>query len=204
MASQSSEFEVGEVGDLLVVGLGNPGDQYASTRHNVGVWVIDELVSRFGGRLRPSKHEHASVDSLVVDGRRITLAFPATYMNESGRSVAPLVKRRGIDDPSRLLVVHDELDLPVGRMKLKLGGGLAGNNGLKSIKSHLHTADFARARVGVGKPPSGRMSGADYVLRAPSKADRKVLDQMVIAAADAVEMVLGEGIAPAMNKYNSL
>jgi len=204
MASPSSESEVRQLGDLLVVGLGNPGDQYASTRHNLGVWVIDELVSRFGGRLKPSKHEHALVDSLVVDGRRMTLAFPATYMNESGRSVAQLVKRRGIDDLSRLLVVHDELDLPVGRMKLKLGGGLAGNNGLKSIKSHLHTADFARVRVGVGKPPSGRMSGADYVLRAPSKADRTELDQMVIAAADAVEMVLAEGIAPAMNKYNSL
>ena len=204
MASQSSESEVRHLGDLLVVGLGNPGDQYASTRHNVGVWVIDELVARFGGRLKPSKHEHALVDSLVVDGRRMTLAFPATYMHESGRSVAQLVKRRGIDDLSRLLVVHDELDLPVGRMKLKLGGGLAGNNGLKSIKSHLHTADFARVRVGVGKPPSGRMSGADYVLRAPSKADRTELDQMVIAAADAVEMVLAEGIAPAMNKYNSL
>jgi len=204
MASQSTDSESTQIGDLLVVGLGNPGDQYASTRHNVGAWAVDELVARFGGRLKPSKHEHALVDSHLVGGRRITLAFPATYMNESGRAVAQLVKRRGITDLSRLLVVHDELDLPVGRMKLKLGGGLAGNNGLKSIKSHLRSEEFGRLRIGVGKPPSGRMTGADYVLRAPSRADRKVLDQMVAAAADAVEMVLAEGIAPAMNKYNSL
>jgi len=204
MARQTTDSESSQFGDLLVVGLGNPGDQYAGTRHNVGVWVVDEIVARLGGRLKPSKHEHALVDSHVVGDRRVTLAFPATYMNESGRAVAQLVKRRGIDDLSRLLVVHDELDLPVGRMKLKFGGGMAGNNGLKSIKSHLHSDEFARLRVGVGKPPSGRMTGADYVLRQPSKADRKVLDQMVTIAADAVEMVWAEGIASAMNKFNSL
>ncbi len=204
MASLGTGSEDETTGDLLVVGLGNPGDQYASTRHNVGAWVIDELVARVGGRLKPSKHEHALVDSHLIGGRRLTLAFPATYMNESGRAVSQLVKRRGIDDLSRLLVIHDELDLPVGRMKLKFGGGLAGNNGLKSIKAHLHSGDFSRLRVGVGKPPPGRMTGADYVLRAPSRADRKVLDQIVMEAADAVEMVLTDGIASAMNKYNSL
>jgi len=204
MASLGTGSEDEITGDLLVVGLGNPGEQYASTRHNVGAWVIDELVARVGGRLKPSKHEHALVDSQLIGGRRLTLAFPATYMNESGRAVSQLVKRRGIDDFSRLLVIHDELDLPVGRMKLKFGGGLAGNNGLKSIKAHLHSGDFCRLRVGVGKPPAGRMTGADYVLRAPSRADRKVLDQMVVEAADAVEMVLTDGIASAMNKYNSL
>jgi len=204
MARLGTDNEPEPTGDLLVVGLGNPGDQYASTRHNVGAWVIDELVGRLGGRLKPSKHEHALVDAHLNNGRWLTLAFPATYMNESGRAVSQLVKRRGIDDLSRLLIVHDELDLPVGRMKLKFGGGLAGNNGLKSIKSHLHSGDFGRLRIGVGKPPTGRMSGADYVLRPPSRADRKVIEQMVVEAADAVEMVLAEGIAPAMNKYNSL
>ncbi len=192
------------LGDLVVVGLGNPGEKYAATRHNVGAWVIDELIARQGGRLKPSKHEHCLVDDFTVGGSRLTLAFPATYMNESGRAVAQLVRRRGIDDLSRLLVVHDELDLCVGRMKLKLGGGLAGNNGLKSIRSHLHSDDFARVRIGVGKPPSGRMTGADYVLRRPSRAERKTLDEMVVAAADAVELVLSHGIESAMNRYNSL
>ncbi len=191
-------------GDLVVVGLGNPGEKYAATRHNIGAWVVDELIARNGGRLKPSKHEHCVVDDFTVGGSRLTLAFPATYMNESGRAVAELVRRRGIDDLSRLLVVHDEFDLPVGRMKLKLGGGLAGNNGLKSIRSHLHSVDFARLRIGVGKPTSGRVTGADYVLRRPSRAERKVLDEMVITAADAVEMVLSQGIESAMNRYNSL
>lgn len=191
----------GTPADLLVVGLGNPGAEYEGTRHNVGADVVRLLAERHGARLRKSK-ERAVVDEIVVGGKRLALAIPLTYMNLSGEAVAPLVRRHGIDDLHRLVIVHDELDLPVGRLKLKLGGGLAGNNGLKSVKAHLHTADFARVRIGIGKPP-GRASGADHVLKRPGKRDRAELDAVIVDAADAVEMILREGIDVAMNRFNS-
>jgi PTH1 family peptidyl-tRNA hydrolase len=124
-------------------------------------------------------------------------------MNDSGEAVGPLVRRHGIDDPHRLVVVHDELDLPPGRMKVKCGGGLAGHNGLRSIKAHLHTDDFARVRIGVGKPPSAA-AGRDYVLRRPGKAEQAELDLVVEHAADAVEAILAEGVDAAMARYNGL
>jgi len=191
----------GTPADLLVVGLGNPGKEYSGTRHNVGAEVNELLAQRHGATLRRSK-ERALVDEVKVDGRRVALAVPQTYMNLSGESVAPLVRRHGITDPHRLVIVHDELDLPVGRIKLKVGGGLAGNNGLRSIKAHLHTDDFARVRIGIGKPP-GRAEGADHVLRKPGKADRTDLDIAVVDAADAVELILTDGIDAAMNRYNT-
>ena len=191
----------GTPADLLVVGLANPGSEYAGTRHNVGGEVVELLAERHGAKLRKGK-ERAMVDEVNVDGRRLALAIPLTYMNLSGEAVAPLVRRHGIDDPHHLLVVHDELDLPVGRMKLKLGGGLAGNNGLKSIRQHLHTDDFARVRIGIGKP-NHKTQGADHVLKKPGKSDRGELDIVVQEAADAVELILREGIAAAMNRYNT-
>jgi PTH1 family peptidyl-tRNA hydrolase len=191
----------GTPADLLVVGLGNPGAEYEGTRHNVGADVVRLLAERHGARLRKSK-ERAVVDEIVVDGQRLALAIPLTYMNLSGEAVAPLVRRHGIDDLHRLVIVHDELDLPVGRLKLKLGGGLAGNNGLKSVKAHLHTDEFARVRIGIGKPP-GRANGADHVLKRPGKRDRVELDAVIVDAADAVEMILREGIDVAMNRFNS-
>lgn len=127
--------------------------------------------------------------------------MPNTYMNESGAAVRPLMRRFGIDDPGRLVVVHDELDLPPGRVKVKLGGGLAGHKGLQSVRDHIHSADFIRVRVGIGKPP-GRQTGADYVLRRPGKAERTLLDGAVIAAADAVELIVAEGVDAAMNRCN--
>jgi PTH1 family peptidyl-tRNA hydrolase len=191
----------GTPADLLVVGLANPGAEYEGTRHNVGAEVIELLADRHGAKLRKGK-ERALSDEVVVGGRRLALAIPLTYMNLSGEAVAPLVRRHGIEDPHRLVIVHDELDLPVGRMKLKLGGGLAGNNGLKSVRAHLHTDDFARVRIGIGKPP-GRREGVDHVLKRPGKADRAELDVMVVEAADAVERILTDGIAAAMNHYNT-
>jgi len=122
-------------------------------------------------------------------------------MNESGTAVAPLVRRFGIEDLSRLVIVHDELDLPVGRIQVKAGGGLAGNNGLRSIKAHLHTDEFTRVRIGIGKPP-GRREGVDHVLRAPGKAERTELDVSIELAADAVEHILAYGVAAAQNRYN--
>jgi peptidyl-tRNA hydrolase, PTH1 family len=132
----------------------------------------------------------------------MVVAFPQTYVNLSGESVTRLVRRFGIDDLGRLVVVHDELDLPTGRVKIKVGGGTAGHNGLESIKAHLHSTDFVRVRVGIGKPP-GRQAGADFVLRRPGKAERAELDVAVQEAADAVELILTEGPDPAMNRFNT-
>ncbi len=137
-----------------------------------------------------------------VGGRRLALAFPQTYMNDSGRSVQRLVRRYGISDMARLVVVHDELDLPVGKLQVKAGGGLAGHNGLRSIDAHLHTADFTRVRIGIGKPPGGKEGGVDHVLRRPSKRQRTELDVSVEEAADAVECILDEGVVGAQNRFN--
>ncbi len=193
----------GTPADLLVVGLGNPGDDYARTRHNAGVWVIEELVRRHGGKLTRAKREHADTDELRVADKRLAVAVPTTYMNESGRAVAPLVRRYGIEDLSRLVIVHDELDLPVGRLKVKFGGGLAGNNGLKSVRASLRSDAFTRIRLGVGKPESGTMSGADYVLRRPARSERPELERIVGVAADAVEHLLVSDIEATMNRFNA-
>lgn len=191
----------GTPADLLVVGLGNPGAEYEGTRHNVGAEVVRLLAARHGVTLRKGK-ERAMSGEVVVGGRRLALAIPLTYMNLSGEAVAPLVRRHGIDDPHRLVIVHDELDLPVGRLKVKVGGGLAGNNGLKSVKAHLHTGDFARIRIGIGKPP-GRTEGVNHVLKRPGKRDRAELDVVVVEAADAVEVILSDGIEVAMQHFNT-
>jgi len=189
--------------DLLVVGLGNPGREYEGTRHNVGVEVIDLLASRAGERFRKSKDAPANVAEIRMDGARVALAFPTTYMNESGRAVAPLCRRFGIEEMWRLIVVHDELDLPPGRMKVKAGGGLAGNNGLRSIKAHLHTTDFTRIRIGIGKPPGGAQRGVDHVLNRPGKSERELISVCVHEAADAVTMILTDGVDAAMARFNA-
>ena len=190
----------GTPADLLVVGLGNPGEEYAGSRHNSGADTVGVLASRHGGRLKRGK-ERALAGEVRVDGRLVALAVPLTYYNDSGLAVAALVRRHGIEDPERVVVVHDELDLPVGVVRVKVGGGLAGNNGLRSIKQHPHTDAFCRVRIGVGKPP-GRQQGADHVLRRPGKAERTELDIAIQEAADAVEILATDGPAAAMNKIN--
>lgn len=184
-----------------MVGLGNPGNDYEGTRHNIGVEVIHELVERYGGKLKSSR-EAAHADELRVGDNRVAVAIPQTYMNRSGESVRPLVRRYGIENLERLIIAHDELDLEPGRFKVKCGGGLAGHNGLKSIRDHLHSTDFVRLRIGVGKAPS-QMRGADWVLKRPGKADRQLLDEIVETAADAVEMMLAEPIDSVMNRFNN-
>jgi PTH1 family peptidyl-tRNA hydrolase len=184
-----------------VVGLGNPGEEYAGTRHNLGAEVVEVLAARHGGALKAGR-ERARSAEVRIGGRRVALAVPSTYMNLSGESVSLLVRRHGIEEPHQLVVVHDELDLPPGRLKVKVGGGLAGNNGLKSIKQHLKTDAFLRVRLGVGKPP-GRQQGADHVLRRPGKAERAELDIVVQEAADAVEAIVEHGVDAAMNRYNT-
>jgi PTH1 family peptidyl-tRNA hydrolase len=190
----------GTPADLLVVGLGNPGDEFARTKHNVGAEVVDALAARHGGRLRKGK-ERALVDEVSIDGRRVALAIPLTYMNDSGESVRLLVRRYGVD-PEALVVVHDELDLPAAALRVKSGGGLAGHNGLRSIKSHLHTDAFLRVRIGVGKP-STKERGADHVLSRFPKRERDEVDVTIQEAADAVETIATEGIDAAMNLFNA-
>jgi peptidyl-tRNA hydrolase, PTH1 family len=191
----------GTPADLLVVGLGNPGGEYEHSRHNVGADAVALLAERHGGVLKRSR-ERALVAEVRIGDRRVVLAFPQTYVNLSGESVGMLVRRHGITDPERLVVVHDELDLPLGRVRIKQGGGLAGHNGLRSIKAHLHTDDFLRVRIGVDKPPS-KEQGANHVLRRVSKRERVELDIAVQEAADAVEAILADGVDAAMNRFNT-
>lgn len=195
----------GTPSDLLVVGLGNPGTEYEGTRHNAGAEAVRVLAQRHGGTLKTEKRLHASMGEVLVDGRRIMLAIPLTYMNESGRAVAALTRRAGMESAevwaSRLVVMHDELDLPSGRVKIKSGGGTAGNNGLKSIHQHLHTDGYLRVRIGIGKPP-GRQSGADFVLRRPGATEKANLEVAYNVAADAVEALADIGLERAMNQVN--
>ena len=184
----------------MVVGLGNPGEDFARSRHNLGAEVVSLLAERCGTTLKRSKEKSLAAE-VTMAGKHVVLAFPQTYMNLSGEAVAKLVRRHSIDDPERIVVVHDELDLPVGRMRVKVGGGLAGHNGLKSIVQHLKTGEFVRVRLGIGKPPT-KQQGADHVLKKPTKNDRSEFDVVVQEAADAVELIVAEGAAAAMNRYN--
>jgi peptidyl-tRNA hydrolase, PTH1 family len=185
-----------------VVGLGNPGREFERTRHNLGAETAVLLAQRHGEKLRSEKGTRAEVAMLRVDGRQVAVAVPQTYMNESGLAVVALVRRYGITDLHRLVVVHDELDLPSGRVKVKVGGGTAGNNGLRSIHTHLHDPGYVRVRIGIGKPP-GRQAGSDYVLHRPGRAERQSLDVAVEVAADAVEVVVTEGPDAAMARFNA-
>jgi PTH1 family peptidyl-tRNA hydrolase len=173
------------------------------TRHNVGADVVFLLAARHGGTLTHAKKEKSLVDTVRIGDARVVLAFPQTYMNLSGFAVKQLMKRHEVDDPTRLVVVQDELDLPHARVRVKAGGGLAGHNGLRSIVEHLKTQDFLRVRIGIGKPPGGKEHGADHVLKRPSKAMKTELEIAVQEAADAVEMILSDGVERAMNRYNS-
>jgi peptidyl-tRNA hydrolase, PTH1 family len=190
--------------DWLIVGLGNPGKEYARTRHNVGQEVVAELARRRGDTLKSGRDNALVAESRIGTGDdevRAVLAFPLTYMNESGQAVRALVRRYGIDDAARIVIVQDELDLPPTVVRVKNGGGLAGHNGLRSVVAHLGTQDFLRVRIGVGKPPS-KEAGAGHVLsRMPSK-QRELYDVAVQEAADAVELIVTEGVDAAMRRYN--
>ena len=191
----------GTPADALVIGLGNPGSEYEHTRHNVGADAVTELARRAGTTLGRSK-ERALTVQVDLAGHRVALAFPSTYMNLSGESAQLLVRRYGIERPDQVIVVHDELDLAPGVVRVKAGGGLAGHNGLKSIRQHLHTDAFVRVRIGVGKPP-GREQGADHVLKKLTKAAREELAVSVQVAADAVEAIVAQGVDAAMNAVNA-
>ncbi|MEQ1699200.1 MAG: aminoacyl-tRNA hydrolase [Ilumatobacteraceae bacterium] len=188
--------------DAIIVGLGNPGKEYARTRHNVGEETVGIVAARLGESLKAGR-DKALVAEARLGGKRVVLAFPTTYMNESGQAVGALMRRHRITDPTQLIIVHDELDLPVGVVRVKAGGGLAGNNGLRSITQHLHTQDYLRVRIGIGKPRS-KEQGADHVLSRVPKAERETLDVMVERAADIVELMVTDGVDAAMQRFNGL
>jgi len=171
--------------------------------HNAGADTVELVVRRYDGALRAEKGVQAQVTALTVGGKRVALAVPTTFMNESGQAVRGLAKRFGIASAEDIVIVHDELDLPPGTVRLKAGGGLAGHNGLRSISSHLHSSDFLRVRIGVGKPPSAAQ-GASHVLGRPAKAIRELLAGAIETAADAVERIASEGIDAAMSWCHSL
>lgn len=190
----------------LIIGLGNPGDQYAATRHNIGHMVVDELLTRTGGKLGKSKARALVSEGRLgmaggVPGPRAVLAKSLTYMNESGGPVSALTKFYSIE-PDHVVAIHDDVDIPFDTVKLKLGGGEGGHNGLRSMTKSLGTKDYLRVRAGVGRPP-GRMETADYVLKPFSKDERASLPIFVSDVADAVEMLLTEGLEKAQLKYHS-
>lgn len=193
----------------LVVGLGNPGKKYEQTRHNVGQSAIDELCRRWNVSLREGKDKARVGETTLRDAagndHKVVFAIPMTFMNESGQAVRLLMKRHNLkfdSDIAQLIIVHDELDLEPGIVRAKVGGGLAGHNGLRSITSHLSTQDYARVRIGVGKPPSAD-EGADHVLRKVAPADRVILDAAVGVAANVVESFILRGSAATMNTFNT-
>ncbi len=184
--------------DLLIAGLGNPGREYSATRHNAGWMVVDELARRHGGSWR-SKFSGQLAETRL-DGSRLALVKPETYMNESGKSIAAAARFFKVPVEA-VLVVHDDVDLDEGRLQARLGGGLAGHNGLRSIAQALGSQEFLRLRIGVGRPGRGdRRSVADYVL-APF-APETDLDALVGRSADAVEAVVREGLVPAQQRFN--
>lgn len=186
---------------LLVVGLGNPGPVYAKTRHNVGFMVADLLAGRMGSAFKVHKKSGAEVTTGRLGDRSVVLAKPRTYMNESGRQVGPLAKFYSIA-PADIVVIHDELDIDFGRIRLKLGGGEGGHNGLRSVASALGTKDFQRVRVGVGRPP-GCQDAAAFVLDPFNAVERKEVPTICEQAADATELLLKVGLEPAQNTVHA-
>ncbi len=194
----------GEPYDWLVVGLGNPGEKYARTRHNVGEEAVRLLAERTGVALKGGRDNALVAETRLrgPDGdQRVVLAFPITFMNDSGQAVSALVRRYRIESPEQIIVIQDELDLPPGELKVKAGGGLAGHNGLRSITQHLHSQDYLRVRIGVGKPEHKDV-GKGHVLSKVPKAERELLDIRIIDAADATELIIARGVDAAMQRYN--
>jgi PTH1 family peptidyl-tRNA hydrolase len=190
----------------LIVGLGNPGGEYAATRHNIGFMVADELARRVGTRFGVDKRSRALVAQLRMggpgpDGFAVVLAKPMSYMNLSGGPVSALAKYYAVP-PTEVIVVHDELDLPFATVKLKRGGGSAGHNGLKDLTKALGGPDYIRVRVGIGRPP-GSQDAASFVLKPFSASERKELDIVIAEAADAVQDVLALGLEAAQQKWHS-
>lgn len=201
-ALRRSSERRGSASVLLIVGLANPGEEFESSRHNVGGDAVRLAVQRHGATLTLEGRQRAMSATLPTPRGPVTLAVPTTFMNESGAAVAPLMRRTSLEGPAHLVIVHDELDLEPGRVQLKMGGGLAGHNGLRSIAQVLGTNDFIRLRIGVGKPRT-KEEGANFVLarlRGAKKAER---DNNVALAADAIDALIDEGFDGAQRRVNA-
>lgn len=185
----------------LVVGLGNPEAEYGGTRHNIGADLVRLLAEREHATPARNKRVRAEVAEVTVAGARLVLAVPATYMNTSGGPVQSAAAWYKVP-PARTIVCHDDLDLPVGALRLKLGGGNGGHKGLRDIDRALGTADYLRVRIGIGRPP-GRMPGRDHVLRRFPPAERTTIDVTLAEAADAVVSLVTEGLEPTQNRYHA-
>ena len=186
---------------ILVVGLGNPGPQYAKTRHNIGFMVADVLAARIGATFKVHKRSGAEVATGRLGGRAVVLAKPRCYMNESGRQVGPLAKFYSIA-PADVVVIHDELDIDFGKVRLKTGGGEGGHNGLRSLANAFGTKDFQRVRIGIGRPP-GRKDPAAFVLEPFSSTERNEIPTICELAADATELLIQAGLEPAQNQVHA-
>ncbi|HEU5315476.1 MAG TPA: aminoacyl-tRNA hydrolase [Chloroflexota bacterium] len=184
-----------------IVGLGNPGSRYKSTRHNVGWHVVDRLAARWGAG-KASKARHAEVAKAALDGESILLLKPLTYMNDSGKAVRALVEK-DLLPLEHVLVVYDDLDLAFGKLRLRAGGSSGGHNGIKSIQLHVagKPGDFPRIKVGIGRPPAG-VDPVDHVLTTFAPVEKPIIEEAIERAADAVECWVQEGIEAAMNKFN--
>ncbi|GAC1546373.1 MAG: aminoacyl-tRNA hydrolase [Herpetosiphon sp.] len=187
---------------FAIVGLGNPGERYANNRHNVGFRAVSVLAARHALAWSEHRH-HARIATGVIRGQRVIMAKPSTYMNESGTSVAPLVRWHKVEPTRELIVVYDDMDLPFGTLRIRASGSAGGQNGMKSIIQHLGTETFPRLRLGIGRPPQGWES-RDYVLTNWRPEEAEPLREMLERAADAVELWLTEGLAQAMNVYNQV
>ncbi|HHF5781218.1 TPA: aminoacyl-tRNA hydrolase [Haemophilus influenzae] len=186
----------------LIVGLGNPGEKYADTRHNAGEWLIERLARRFNVSLNPENKFFGKTARTLVNGKEVRLLVPTTFMNLSGKAVGALASFYRIK-PEEILVIHDELDLPAGVAKLKQGGGHGGHNGLKDIVAQLgNNNNFYRLRIGIGHP-GHRDLVAGYVLNKPSPADRNALEKVLDEATDCVEIIFKDGMVKATNRLNS-
>lgn len=186
----------------LIVGLGNPGDKYAETRHNAGEWLVERLAHRFNTTLNPENKFFGKTARTLVNGKEVRLLVPTTFMNLSGKAVAALSGFYRIQ-PEEILVIHDELDLPPGSAKLKLGGGHGGHNGLKDIVAKLgNNNNFHRLRLGIGHP-GHRDLVAGYVLNKPSPSDRQALEKVLDEATNCVEIIFKDGMVKATNRLNS-
>ena len=186
----------------LIVGLGNPGEKYADTRHNAGEWLIERLARRFNVSLNPENKFFGKTARTLLNGKEVRLLVPTTFMNLSGKAVGALASFYRIK-PEEILVIHDELDLPAGTAKLKQGGGHGGHNGLKDIVAQLgNNNNFYRLRIGIGHP-GHRDLVAGYVLNKPSPADRNALEKVLDEATDCVEMIFKDGMIKATNRLNS-
>lgn len=191
----------GSASTLVIIGLANPGSDFEGSRHNVGGDAVRLVAERRGLRLTHESRQRALSATVSTERGPITLAVPTTFMNESGAALPPLLRRTSLEDLSRLVIAHDELDLEPGRLQFKFGGGLAGHNGLRSIAQTLGTNDFSRLRIGIGKPPS-KEQGADYVLQRPTGARKLAAAEFVAAAADALEILLDYEFEDAQQRVN--